>query len=200
MTNPTAEENRQRYEKVKAYLLEKCPEEEKYRKDGLEKLLSYLETTTTFLDAPASTVYHCSYKSGLVEHSVNVANMALKLNRTLKTKFSDWQVTLVALLHDCGKHCQYYQKEPTPKQKQYGYPGNFGYNLDIPYMNHEDRSLYIISQFITLTEEEYAAIAFHNYLFRSDDPSFFNASQLAWILAMADGYCTAFIDTPGRFN
>lgn len=199
MTNPTKEQNLERYEKIKSYLLE-YDLEDKEKQEGLKNLLAYLENETEFLDAPASTVYHCSYPSGLLEHSCNVANVALKLQKVFKTNFSDWSIVMVALLHDCGKHCQYFQKEPTPKQKQYGYPGNFGFNLQVPYMNHEDRSLMIISRFMNLTEEEYAAIAFHNYLFRTDDPSFFRASELAWILAMADGYCTSFIDTPGRFD
>lgn len=151
-----------------------------------------------FLTAPCSTLYHCSYEGGLVEHTVHVCNTIMLVSKVLAPELSPARLVLTALCHDIGKYCMYYRAEPTERQKQYGYPGNFAVNPDIPYMNHEDRSLWFIAKYgINLTEEEWAAIAFHNVLFRTDDRAFFKVSKIAWLLAIADGWATTFIDEPG---
>lgn len=169
------------------------------QKENLRTLIEHLENDTEFLTAYCSTHYHCSYEGGLLEHTIHVCNTIMRVKRVLAPEYSDAQVVLVALFHDIGKYCQYARKEPTEKQKKYGYPGSMGINTQCAYMNHEDRSLWFVSQYYQLSEEEYAAIAFHNYLFRSDDSAYFNCSKLAWLLAIADGWACTFLDEPGAY-
>ena len=136
--------------------------EDSERISGLRRLFFYLETEKDWLTSPASTKYHCSYETGLLEHSINVARTALRLKKILAPEIRDSSILIVGLLHDCGKCENYIMKEPTEKQKQYGYPGSIAFNSDLTYMEHEARSLLIISKFITLTDEEWAAIQYHN--------------------------------------
>ena len=48
------------------------------KRDGLEKLLSWLEQTD-FYSAPASTKYHLSVEGGLCQHSLNVFHSMVEL-------------------------------------------------------------------------------------------------------------------------
>lgn len=180
------------YKKIKTLLFEAkdfTPE----RKEGLKKLFQYLEEETDWLKAPCSTRYHCSYEGGLLEHSVNVASVARKLHRVLMPEYSEASVIMVAILHDCGKYCQYHQKEPTPAQKQWGYPGSYVTRTDIPYMGHEDRSAWIVSKFVDLTEEEFSAIVLHNEPWLTNTCQFQHC-PLSTLLQTADYWCCMYVE------
>ena len=41
-------------------------------REGMEKLIEFLETKTDFFKAPASTRFHGNYEGGLLEHSMKV--------------------------------------------------------------------------------------------------------------------------------
>ena len=47
-------------------------------RDGSERLLTWLEKSD-FFKAPASTKYHGNYDGGLCEHSIDVYEMAVRL-------------------------------------------------------------------------------------------------------------------------
>lgn len=185
----------EKYDNIKKFLLESedFTEEEK---DKLQDMFIELNENG-FIDAPCSTMYHCSYEGGLLEHTVHVCSLIMRLTQILAPELSVARAVLVALCHDIGKYCQYHRQEPTERQKQYGFPGSFGTNPNVPYMNHEDRSLKFISKYIELTDEEWAAIAFHNMLFRTDDRAYFKTGKIAWLLAFVDGWATTFVDEPG---
>ena len=181
------------YHKVKDILLNSADFSEK-RKAGLSKLFEYLDNETQWLKAPASTRYHCSNEGGLLEHSINVASQARKAYKPWLPDYSPDVITLVALLHDIGKHCEYIQNPPTPAQKQYGYPGSYVLDTTIKWMPHEDRSAYLATKYIPdLTEEEFAAITLHN------EPHLTNVSQfkncpLATYVAMCDYWCCNYVE------
>lgn len=181
------------YEKIKN-MLQEAEDFSDSRKEGLRNLFTYLEEETEWMTAPCSTRYHCSYKGGLLEHSVNVASLALKMQRVLMPKYSAASVVMVAILHDCGKHCQYYQQEPTPKQVQYGYEGSWRTRLDIPYMGHEDRSAWLVTQYIPdITEEEFSAIVLHNEPWLTSTCQFQNC-PLATLIQNCDYWCCMYIE------
>lgn len=48
-------------------------------REGKEKFINWLKNETDYFTAPASSKYHCNYKHGLVEHSLNVLNYARNL-------------------------------------------------------------------------------------------------------------------------
>ena len=75
------------------------------KRTGIEAVLNWLEHATDFFTAPASTRFHGSYESGLLEHSINTYNALKVLNETELTDkhlLKD-TVAIVALLHDICK-------------------------------------------------------------------------------------------------
>lgn len=183
------------YEKVKTLLFE-AEDFTEERKEGLKKLFNFLENETEWLKAPCSTRYHCSYEGGLLEHSVNVARQASRLAKILIPNYSINSVIMIGLLHDCGKYCQYYQKEPTPAQKQYGYPGSYATNTAVPYMGHEDRSAWIVSKYIDLTEEEFSAIVLHNEPWLTNTCQFQHC-PLSTVIQYADYWACMYLEDRG---
>jgi len=49
------------------------------KREGMDKLVNYLENETDFFEAPASTKYHSSYVGGLLIHSLNVFKRLMQL-------------------------------------------------------------------------------------------------------------------------
>ena len=89
-------------------------------------------------------------ESGLLEHSVNVAEMMLKIKAAIAPEITDESCVIVALLHDLGKagmpgNPQYLINEPTERQKQYGYPAStpYRFNNDLIYLSVPVRSVYL---------------------------------------------------------
>lgn len=135
--------------------MEKSEEfKELYRKyihrAGAEALLSWLEEETDFFTAPASTRFHLCYPGGLVEHSINVFRELRKV--VLDNEPTMEAVAICGLLHDVCK-ANYY--EPTGKE-------------DAPYkvrdlfpFGHGEKSVYLISRFVRLEDEEALAIRWH---------------------------------------
>ena len=173
------------------------------RREPFLKLLDYAEKNLGYKEAPCSTKYHLSRKGGLFEHSVSVAMTMVKIKRALTSSITDEQCIIVALLHDLGK-CgiegkpNYIMKEPTPKQVQYGYPGSIVYNEDLLFMEHEDRTLYLIHKLhditgFTLTEEEWAAIKYHNEPWNGQHTAF-RKNMLMTLLQNADYFSCVYLE------
>lgn len=173
------------------------------RLQQFNNLRMFAEEKTQFLTTPASTKYHMSCKHGLVLHSMSVADIMFKLRDLFSTpeEISDSQVILTAMFHDLGKvgasmsQPLYIPKEPTEKQKQYGYPANppYEFNQNILALDHAHRSIYLITKFMTLSQEEFQAIMIH------DGPTVnetYNMKEckLAWLLHMADKTSTLFYE------
>ena len=76
---------------------------------GVNQLLSLLEEKG-FFEAPASTRFHLSKNGGLLQHSINVYDVAMKvrsamieLDERLKDAFPEDSVIIASLLHDVFK-------------------------------------------------------------------------------------------------
>ena len=123
-------------------------------REGMDKLIEFLEESD-FFEAPASTRYHGSKKSGLLEHS-------MKVYEILKTKTEDNDsVKIVALLHDICK-VNFYKTEYRNAKINGVWEQVPYYTVDdtIPY-GHGEKSVMMISEFIKLTPEEKYAIRWH---------------------------------------
>ena len=79
------------------------------QREGVEMVLNNLERLG-FFKAPASTAFHLSCEGGLVEHSLNVCDMALMLREqmilrdaSLSESLPLESVLIVSLLHDVCK-------------------------------------------------------------------------------------------------
>ena len=153
---------------------------------GAQKLYQYLCKANFFSD-PASTRFHSAVAGGLCQHSLNVYHRLHHLvaeNLTENGKLSPEQeksVAVIGLLHDVCKASTYVQS--TKSQKTYDVAkvnaapanavkhdsrGNFVWE-QIPYYEsydelpygHGEKSVYIVSSFISLTREEAMCIRWH---------------------------------------
>lgn len=71
----------------------------KTKKKGIEDLINYYRESD-FYTTWASSSFHCNYDGGLLEHSLNVADYALKLWEQFKSKVPYESVLFCALTHD----------------------------------------------------------------------------------------------------
>lgn len=134
--------------------------------DGIEQLLDFLDDIGFFI-APASSAHHLSCDGGLVEHSVNIAEIALKIAEQLGYEKRE-SVLIAALFHDVGK-AKYYGKpnyvENILKSGKRSDAKPFEVNKELLGIPHEMASIHLISEFLELTEEETHAIYFHNGMY-----------------------------------
>ena len=147
------------------------------KRDGIQDLLNYMQNETDFFMAPASSQYHCSYKGGLVVHSITVYERIRRVCRDLPKEFLTENnkenlaesATLVSLLHDLCKANFYkvdfknVKDEETGKWSRQPY-----YKIDeqFPY-GHGEKSVYLINKFMRLTDTEGLAIRWHMGAFDS---------------------------------
>ena len=182
-------ELQKRYETLKGKVIQ--------RADDFAALMEFLESKTAWLTAPASTRFHLCCESGLLEHSVNVAETLIKIKNTLYPHIDDETCVIVGLLHDLGKAgtpegAQYLKNEPTERQKQYGYGATYPYsfNKDLTYLSVPIRSLYLILPYLALSEEEAQAIVYHDGQYVEDNRSVAkNERPLTLLLQYADSWC-----------
>ena len=135
------------------------------KRDGITELLNYIEKSD-FYTAPASSRYHCAYKGGLLEHSLNVYKRLLKIvsgeyGENWQEKVSLETLTICSLFHDLCK-IDYY-KEDLRNVKENGVwiqKPYYSKNELLPY-GHGEKSVYILNGFIRLSREEAISINWH---------------------------------------
>ena len=183
-----------------------------------KNLLSYLNSTS-FFDDPASAKKHSSFEHGLVLHSINVYTSLKKLIKTFPNNYSEDSIAIVSLLHDVCKIGTY--EKTARNKKEYITDGNFnnykGYQIkkdelgkfvwksELSYQNidpfpygHGEKSVYIISKYMKLTDEEAQAIRFHMGMTIESDKFYcsncYENNPLALALHWADEYATYIVE------
>lgn len=128
-----------------------------------------------FFSAPASTKYHGNHEGGLFDHSFTVMNILVELSAKNNLK---WQRAespfIVGMFHDLCKIDQYRHpisgtiydgsKECPVYDEQ-----AWEYNPDTTLKGHGDKSVILLSQHMTMTEEESLCILFHMGAFTEQD-------------------------------
>lgn len=117
-----------------------------------------------FFTAPASTKYHGAHEGGLFQHSAAVMKALVCLTESCHL---DWQNErspyIVGMFHDLCKIDQY-------RNTSYGLtldgqplhnPCEWEYNPHTLLKGHGEKSVMLLSQFYTLTEEEILCIRYH---------------------------------------
>lgn len=140
---------------------------------------------------------------GLLEHSVNVAEMLLKMKAVMAPELSDESCVIVALLHDLGKagipgQPQYLENEPTERQKRAGYSAwaPYRFNNDLTYLSVPVRSIWLILPYMDLSQEETQAIVYHDGQYVEDNRSVAKHEKpLTLLLQYADNWCGFVIET-----
>ena len=116
-------------------------------RSGAEDLLGWLETTD-FFTAPAGAKHHGAYKGGLLKHSMIVFAELLK-DTGLQGVVME-SAAICGLLHDVCKIGVYHA----------GADGKYSFRDPFP-LGHGEKSVFLLSGFIRLTEEEALAIRWH---------------------------------------
>lgn len=114
-----------------------------------------------FFTAPASTRFHGNYEGGLFDHSFEVAKALVRL-----TEYNnlDWKREkspyIIGMFHDLCK-ADYYISNGTGHAWER--------NDDCLLKGHGEKSVMLLSQFYTLTEEEIMCIRYHMGAFTSKE-------------------------------
>jgi HD superfamily phosphohydrolase YqeK len=132
------------------------------RKEAVNRFINMLHTETTWLTSPASTKYHLNKEGGLLEHSIGVAETLLQLRAALAPEVSEESCVIVGLFHDIGKVGMPGKPYYLPEVKDGMPTGAYSINPEIVAMGLSLRSLYLVSQYIPLSDAEAQAIAYHD--------------------------------------
>lgn len=145
LTRDGINENRERFQE----LMEQAAGE----RHGYRAFMEWLEETD-FYEAPASTKYHGNESGGLLQHSINVYDrlrMSGNAGEYIRKGGKECSVTIAALLHDICKVDIY-------RKTENGYIHRNDIFLPV---GHGERSIILIEQYMTLTQEEIVAIRWH---------------------------------------
>ena len=122
---------------------------------GIEKTLTKLESIG-FFEAPASRKDHLAYPGGLLQHSLNVHNVAMILYNQLKALKPDLEIQeesiiITSLLHDVCKADRYSMTDAGTYVKNYKFP-----------IGHGVKSVIMLLKWgLELTNKEILAIRWH---------------------------------------
>ena len=178
-------------------------------REGKEALRGWLiSDECDFFTAPASTKYHGNYDGGLCEHSIDVYEMAVRLEELYREDIRKQYLVLnrpydreqfleslavAALFHDLCK-VNFYKTRISGR--------NISYAVDeqLPFGAHGGKSVYVLSKFLKdLRDEEAIAINCHMGFSRGVDSTIsigesFRYSPLAWIVHVADEAAVFMLD------
>jgi hypothetical protein len=150
-----------------------------------EELMKFLGQE--FIMAPASSMadYHNAFEGGLIDHLLNVAKYAVKVNNSLpeNKRVNQDSLIKVCFLHQIGKTNLY--KPCTSEWHRKNQGKMYEFNNSLVPMRASERSLYYaMSHGVKFTEEEFSAIMFFD---KTDDKmSEFQNSMLGELLKIGN--------------
>lgn len=163
---------------------------------GIDELLEWINNSTDFYEAPASTRFHGSFKGGLLKHSLavfdslmDISNVYTEYTGTLNIE----SLAIVSLFHDLCK-CNFYSVEKRNRKNESGNWESYdAYKVDekFKFGGHGSKSLYIIMSFMKLKPEEAVAINCHMGAYDNEHVGdSYEQYPLAWLLHVADEAAT----------
>ena len=103
-------------------------------------------TASGYFTAPASSRFHGAYKGGLFDHSYSVTQMLVQMTERMPLEWDDPRSPrLVGMFHDLCKIAQY----------------KLGPEINPSHPQHGESSVWLLSQWYTLTSEETLCIRHH---------------------------------------
>jgi hypothetical protein len=139
------------------------------RRNGMASMVRYLEEGTEFFGAggdfftaPASTKHHLAYTGGLAQHSLSVYEVMVALNERFDVGIPHNSIAVTGLLHDLCK-TGYYVVEQMPIDNGIDiirYETKWTIDDKFP-LGHGEKSLYLVSKYLHLEDDEAAAIRWH---------------------------------------
>lgn len=179
---------------------------------GVETVITNLEELG-FFKAPASTIFHLNQPGGLLQHSLNVYDEAVKITGQqiefrpeCADKLSQDSVTIVSLLHDVCKAEIYKEAQKWRKDSEGRWETYNTYEVDyssLP-LGHGEKSVIRLLQWgLELSDDEMVAIRWHmgpwDLAFQSSEAkSNINAAKnktpLCAVLSAADGLASSVLE------
>ncbi|WP_295762586.1 hydrolase [uncultured Oscillibacter sp.] len=180
------------------------------RRDGAAAMIYWLDCKTDFFTAPASSKHHLAQPGGLAVHSLNVYKRLLEITAldvfggtdgTLLAEEVRETVAILGLLHDVCKVGVYHQTDPFKAAMEGKLDTMAPYEFRDPFpLGRGEKSLFLITSHMALTEEEALAIRWHMGAYddavKGGSRSMTEAMDLTpwvWRLQEAD-MCAAWID------
>ena len=127
-----------------------------------------------FFVKPASINHHGNYIGGLFDHSLEVMETLVNMTDKLKIKWSRPESPyIVGMFHDLCKLDDYIDENAenivimgtgSPISRN----PSWNYNQNSILKGHGEKSVILLSQFMTLTEEEIYCISFHMGAYETD--------------------------------
>lgn len=127
-----------------------------------------------FFMKPAAIHHHGNYTGGLFDHSFEVMNVLVEMTEKLGIEWENPRSPyIVGMFHDLCKLDDYVDENAedlvmmgtgSPISKN----PKWAYNPDKILKGHGDKSVMMLSQFMTLTEEEIMCIRFHMGAYETD--------------------------------
>jgi hypothetical protein len=182
-----------RYEKLKQKVIG--------RKDSFNCFLALLDKETTWLSSPASTRFHLAEEQGLLKHSIGVAETLLRFRESLAPAITEESCVIVGLLHDVGKLGMPGKPLYIPNDNEWMVKNRgirYKINTDVVAMGLAVRSLYLVSQYIPLSDAEAQAIAYHDGQYIDDNKIVAHKEAPLTLLVHWADYWTAHIYEEGR--
>lgn len=122
------------------------------------EMFEYLDENGFFIK-PAAIKYHGNYEGGLFDHSFEVMKCLVHMTKKLDIKWQNKRSPyIVGMFHDLCKMDDYIKDEQ-----------EWTYNNSPVISGHGEKSVMMLSQFYTLTEEEILCIRYHMGAYKTDD-------------------------------
>jgi hypothetical protein len=168
------------------------------REKEIRNFIRFLEEETSWLSSPASTRFHNDFEGGLVSHSISVTENLLKIKDILAPDIDSESCLIVGLFHDVGKVGYAGKPYYIPNPNRQG-PGNrvrkYFVNPSVVSMGLAVRSLFLVSQFIRLTEEEAQAIVYHDGQYIEENKIIAHREEpLTLLLSYADNWAGSILE------
>jgi hypothetical protein len=187
------EELKKRYADLKAKVVE--------RKKDFDAFVQMLEERTSWLTGPASTRFHLNRETGLLEHSISVAENLLKFRDLLAPLVLDESCVVVGLFHDVGKVGMPGKPLYIKNDNEWEVRNrNITYkiNPELTQMSLAARSLYLVSKYIPLSDAEAQAILYHDGQYIDDNKCVAHKEEPLTLLVHWADYWTAHVFEEGR--
>lgn len=127
---------------------------------GIEKVIDFL-LNTDFFTAPASTKYHNSFEGGLADHSLNVYEELKEKAYMYGDCLTKETIIITSLLHDLCKVNFYVKGFRNVKENGTWVQKEVWEVKDQEPMGHGEKSLWLLSKMIELTDQEAYMIRYH---------------------------------------
>ena len=143
------------------------------RKTEFDHFIDFLENRTSWMTAPASIEGTLAHEKGLLIHAVGVAKQLLRTKDTLMPQLDDESAIIVALFHDVGKvgvegkPLFLVEEKVTPSALGLGLGRSvttsfYIKNPKLVPMSVGVRSLFLVSQYMLLSDDEAQAICYQS--------------------------------------